>query len=54
MVDWTAVEAGEVDEDGRYVRLINNTTKDVTANLTKFEVASNFSVTIAHLLLLLE
>ena len=41
MVDWTAVEAGEVDEDGRYVRLINNTTKDVTANLTKFEVASN-------------
>ena len=40
-VDWVEVEAGEVDEDGRYVRLINLTDADVTVNLTTFTVTAN-------------
>lgn len=40
-VDWTTVAAGDVTEDARYVRLINQTGSDVTVNLTQFEVASN-------------
>ena len=39
-VDWVTVEAGEVTEDGRYVRLINLTDADITANLTTFAVTS--------------
>ncbi|MBE6951825.1 MAG: hypothetical protein E7451_10920 [Ruminococcaceae bacterium] len=39
-VDWVTVEAGEVTEDGRYVRLINLTDADVAANITTFTVIS--------------
>ncbi len=39
-VDWVTIEAGDVTEDGRYVRLINLTEADVTANLTTFTVTS--------------
>ncbi len=39
-VDWVTVEAGEVTEDGRYVRLINLTDADVAANITTFTVTS--------------
>lgn len=39
--DWTAVTAGNVTEDGRYVRLINETGADVTVDLSEFVVTSN-------------
>ena len=39
-VDWVEVEAGEVTEDGRYVRLINLTDADVTTTLNTFAVTS--------------
>ena len=39
-VDWVNVEAGDITEDGRYVRLINLTDADVTANITTFTVTS--------------
>ena len=39
-VDWVNVEAGEVTEDGRYVRLINLTDADINANITTFTVTS--------------
>ena len=43
-VDWVNVEAGDVTENARYVRLINLTDANVTANLTEFTVTStNFS-----------
>ena len=41
MVDWTAVESGAVDVDGRYVRLVNLTDADVTTTLNSFVVTSN-------------
>ena len=40
-VDWVNVEAGEVDENARYVRLINLTDADVAANITTFTVTAN-------------
>ena len=39
-VDWVTVEAGEVTENGRYVRLVNLTDADITANITAFTVTS--------------
>ena len=39
-VDWIDVDAGEVDVDGRYVRLINLTDADVTTTLNDFTVTS--------------
>ena len=39
-VDWVNVEAGEVTEDGRYVRLINLTDADITTELNTFVVTS--------------
>ena len=41
MVDWITVAAGDVTEDGRYVRLINLTAADVTTTLNTFTVTSN-------------
>jgi len=40
-VDWVNVEAGEVDEYARYVRLINLTDADVAANITTFTVTAS-------------
>ena len=40
-VDWVNVEAGEVDENARYVRLINLTDADVAANITTFTVTAS-------------
>ena len=40
-VDWVDVTAGDVTEDGRYVRLINKTDADVSVNLTAFTVTSD-------------
>ena len=39
-VDWVNVEAGEVDEYARYVRLINLTDADVAVNITTFTVTA--------------
>ena len=39
-VDWVTVEAGEVTEPGRYVRLINLTEGEISVNLTTFTVTS--------------
>ena len=39
-VDWVTVEAGDITDDGRYVRLVNLTDADVTANITAFTVTS--------------
>ena len=39
-VDWVDVEAGEITEDGRYVRLINLTDADITTELNTFVVTS--------------
>ena len=39
-VDWDTVSAGKQELDGRYVRLINLTDANVTANLTTFTVTS--------------
>ncbi|MBR7178741.1 MAG: beta-N-acetylglucosaminidase domain-containing protein, partial [Oscillospiraceae bacterium] len=40
-VDWVTVEAGEIGELARYVRLINLTDSDVDANITAFTVTAN-------------
>ena len=40
-VDWVTVDAGDVTENGRYVRLINLTDTDVAANITTFTVTAN-------------
>ena len=40
-VDWVNVEAGEVDEYARYVRLINLTDADVAASITTFTVTAS-------------
>ena len=40
-VDWVNVEAGEVDEYARYVRLINLTDANVAANITTFTVTAS-------------
>lgn len=40
-VDWTEVEAGEVTEDARFVRLINKTDAAITFDLTQFVVTSH-------------
>ena len=41
MVDWITVNAGDVTEDARYVRLVNLTDADVTTTLNTFTVTSN-------------
>ncbi len=40
-LDWIDVEPGEVTEDGRFVRLVNKTEADITANITEFAADSN-------------
>ena len=40
-VDWVNIEAGEVDEYARYVRLINLTDADVAASITTFTVTAS-------------
>ena len=41
MVDWVEIASGETDEDARYIRLINNTDADVTADITELSATSN-------------
>ena len=41
LVDWVEITSGETDEDARYIRLINKTSADVTADIQEFVATSN-------------